>query len=168
MTRTTIRTAAAAITGATALLLAGCATTGRTDAADTGFHGGETAAMAATFRYLFANNASALQRDAATYCIGTGTPPGLNNPNPELIDALADVRPSVSPASACRRGDRVVDAGGRPALIFNLRSLECDGGNCLFEGGYYEANLSASSGRYRARWIDGAWQVTPEGPQAVS
>ncbi len=131
--------------------------------------GGETGAMAATFRYLFANNASALKARASTYCVGTGSGGELANPNPELMKALAGTRPKVVPASSCRRGNRVVDAAGRPALIFNLATVQCDGlDNCVFEGGYYEGNVSASNGRYRARWVNGRWQITPEGAQAIS
>ena len=77
--------------------------------------------------------------------------------------------PKVEPVSTCRIGDRVVNAASQPSLSFNLTTVRCEGpDNCLFEGGYYEANLSASNGRYRARKAGGEWQVTPEGPQAIS
>ena len=55
------------------LLLAGCAATSTTAAREPASTGGEAAALAATFRHLFADNASALKSNAATYCIGTGT-----------------------------------------------------------------------------------------------
>lgn len=156
-----------AIAGLAAITLAGCTTTvpgGRPAAS-----GGETGAMAATFRYMFANNASAARSNVASYCIGTGTAPALTDPDPELLAALSDVRPKVVPASACKAGVRAVDASGQPVLIFNLRTVQCDGlDNCLFQGGYYEGNISASGGNYRARWIDGKWQIVPEGPQAIS
>lgn len=151
------------------LLLAGCAATTTTAAREPESTGGEAAALAATFRHLFADNASALKSNAATYCIGTGTSGAVNDPDPELIAALADVRPAVAPASACKADVRVVDAQGRPSLLFTLRTVECDGrNNCVFEGGYYEGNLSASSTRYRARFGGGRWQVTQEGPIAIS
>lgn len=125
--------------------------------------------MAATYRYLFANNASGLGSDAAAYCVGIGTRPGLADPPAALIAALSDVRPEVVPASACRVDARVENAAGEPSLLFNLAPFGCDAdAGCLFAGGYYEANLSASAGRYRARRVGGEWQVTPEGPQAVS
>ena len=143
-----------------ALGLGGCTTTDGEP--------GEVAAMAATYRYLFANNASGQQDDAATYCIGVGARPELDDPSPALQAALSDVA-KVEPASTCQVGERVTDTDGRPSLVFNLTPLGCDGpDNCLFEGGYYEANLSASNGRYRARKAGGEWQVTPEGPQAIS
>lgn len=142
------------------LILGGCATID--DGPD------DIAAMVATYRYLFANNASGLQDGAATYCLGVGTRPGLNDPSPALLASLADIA-KVEPVSACTVGERVTDADGRPSLLFNLASLGCDGpDSCLLEGGYYEANLSASNGLYRLRKVDGEWQVTPEGPQAVS
>lgn len=150
-----------AVLGTAALALGGCMTMG--DAA------GDVAAMAATYRYLFANNVSGLQQDAAAYCVGVGTRPGLDDPSPVLLASLSDVA-KVEPASACKVGERVTNAAGEPSLLFNLTPLGCDApDSCLFEGGYYEANLSASNGRYRARQIDdGVWHIAPEGPQAVS
>ena len=151
---------AAGVLAAGALALAGCVTTDDET--------GNVAAMAATYRYLFANNVSGLQQGAATYCVGVGARPGLDDPSPVLLASLADIG-KVEPASTCTVGERVTDAEGRPSLLFNLALLGCDApDNCLFEGGYYEANLSASNGRYRARKVGGEWQVTPEGPQAVS
>lgn len=151
---------------ATTMALGACTTTGGGRAAAAG--GGETAAQAATFRYLFANNASALKGDSAAYCIGMGGAQGASAPGRDLMAALSDVRPAVRPISACRSDARVVDASGRPALIFNLETVECDGTSCLFRGGYREGNVSASSATYRARLVDGNWQVTQEGPMAIS
>ncbi len=146
-------------------MLGACATTSRSDAGT----GGETAAKAAAFRYLFADNASALKTDAATYCIGTGPAAIPTDPDPALMAALADVRPTVQPISACRTGDRVTDAAGRPALIFHLETTECDGTTqCFFRGGYYEGNVGASTATYRARLVGGRWQVTQEGATAIS
>ena len=125
--------------------------------------------MAATYRYLFAHNVSGLQDDAATYCLGVGRRSALSDPPPELLAALSDVRPEVEPASQCRIGAGVVGPDGRPALLFSLTPAVCGSAdNCLFEGGYYEGNLSASHSTYRARSVNGRWQVTPVGPGAVS
>lgn len=147
-----------------ALAIGGCVTTGPGGTGEA-----DTAAIAATYRYLFANNASGIKDRAATYCIGVGARPDIADPPPALLTALSDVTPKVHPASVCRVDERVVDAAGRPSLLFTLAPAGCDSpDNCLFEGGYYEANLSASHGRYRAREVDGRWQVTPEGPQAIS
>ena len=64
---------------------------------------------------------------------------------------------------------RVVNASGQPSLTFALVQVRCNGlADCLFEGGYHEANLSASRGQYHARRVNGQWQVAAEGPQAVS
>jgi hypothetical protein len=148
-----------------AALAAACSTTGG------GGTGGapNTDAMAATYRHLFANNASALQGRAANYCVGIGAGPALSDPPEAVMTALAGVTPEVQPASSCRAGEQVVNASGQPSLIFALVQVRCDGStDCLFEGGYHEANLSASRGRYRARLVNGQWQVAPEGPQAVS
>ena len=125
--------------------------------------------MAATYRHLFTHNVSALQDDAAAYCLGVGTPSDLSDPTPALLAALSDVTPEVEPASQCRIGAGVTDPEGRPALLFSLTPAVCGSpDDCLFEGGYYEGNLSASHGTYRARSVNGRWQVTPVGPEAVS
>src|SRR5690606_30823116 len=107
-----------------ALALSGCATPAGQ---------AEVAAMAATYRYLFANNASGLGSDAAAYCVGIGTRPGLADPPAALIAALSDVRPEVVPASACRVDARVENAAGEPSLLFNLAPFGCDAdAGCLF------------------------------------
>src|SRR5690606_27326195 len=59
-----------------ALALGGCATAGG------GTGQAETVALAATYRYLFANNASGLKENAATYCLGIGTRAALADPPP--------------------------------------------------------------------------------------
>lgn len=155
-----------------ALLIAGCTAGGRGDVAGvTNARPGsaETAAMVATYRYLFANNASSLQGRAATYCVGIGSGRDLADPASEVIGALSDVTPRVRPASTCKVQVRAVDAEGSPSVIFNLSPMGCsDAANCLFNGGYYEGNVSGSGGNYHARLVEGAWQVQPEGPQAVS
>jgi len=125
--------------------------------------------MAATYRYMFVNNASALKSEAATYCVGIGTRSDLSEPPATLLKALDDITPDVRPASECRAAERAVNSVGQPSLIFSLVQVRCDSAtNCLFQGGYYEGNLSASSGQYRARLVNGEWQVAPEGPQAIS
>lgn len=129
----------------------------------------DVAAMAATYRHLFANNASGLKSSASTYCVAVGARSDLADPSPALLAALSELSPKVQQASACRISDRVVNTAGQPSLLFTLRSLGCESADsCLFEGGYYEGNLSASAGQYRARKVDGRWQVTPEGPQGIS
>jgi len=161
------RVAAATTAAVLIAALGACATINRPKTASS--TGGENAAKAAAFRYLFTNNASALNGNAAAYCIGSGSAATPTNPSPELLSLLSDVRPAVQPISACRAGERVVDSAGRPALIFNLETTECDGvTSCVFRGGYQEGNLSASMSMYRARFVDGRWQVAQEGPMAIS
>ena len=128
-------------------------------------------AMAATYRYLFANNASALQGEAANYCLGVGARSAASEPPEALMTVLAGVTPEVQPVSACRTTEtsQVVNMSGQRSLIFNLAQIRCNGSaDCLFEGGYQEGNLSASRGQYRARLVNGQWQVSPEGPQSIS
>ncbi len=164
---TVSRTVTPALASLAVLCLAGCATDTRGAASSAG--AAQTAAMAATFRYMFADNASALKVNAASYCVGTGAMPNLADPTPETLAALSGVVPKVAPASTCRTAERVTDGAGRPSLIFTLTSKGCaSADNCLFDGGYYEGNMSASGGDYRARRVDGVWQVAPEGPQAIS
>jgi hypothetical protein len=146
-----------------ALAAGGCGTTG-------GDGEPNIQAMAATYRYLFANNVSALQGGAANYCIGVGVR-SASDPPEALMTALAGVTPEVQPISSCRTAEtsQVVNTSGQPSLIFALAQIRCNGStDCLFDGGYQEGNLSASRGRYRARLVNGQWQVSPEGPQAVS
>lgn len=146
------------------LALGGCATASQhsspTPPAD---------ATVAAFRYLFANNASAFGAQVGTYCIGMGQRPDLSAPDAAVLAALSDVRPAVRPATGCRAAERATGPDGNPALIFNLEFAGCrSADDCLFRGGYYEGNLSASSGAYRVRRRDGRWTVAPEGPQAIS
>lgn len=127
----------------------------------------------AAFRYLFVNNASAFKHNVAAYCVGLGQGQTLRDPEPRMVMALnvkdADPRPVVLPASGCVQGVDVKDraTGGR-AILFRVSDVQCQGDSCTFQGGYYEGNVSASNGMFRATRHGDSWQIMPAGPQVIS
>lgn len=120
-------------------------------------------ATAAVYELLFADNASALQGDAAAFCIGTGTGEESADPEPSVLALLSET-PKVRPASDCvveEAGSAVVlkDGGGN-ALLFGAEATEClSDTECFFLGSYYEGNLSSQTNIYAARHVDGAWKA---------
>lgn len=122
----------------------------------------------AAYRYLFENNSSAFKHKVSAYCVG-GKDQATDT---KVVNALSDVEPEVLAASNCARDDwAVVKATGQKALIFQVNNIVCESADfCSFQGGYYEANLSASSGHYLARRVNGRWVISidPNKPHAIS
>ncbi len=128
----------------------------------------DVALKEAAYRYLFENNASASRQEVSAYCVG-----GMDQAtDTKVVNALSDVKPKVLSASSCASGDlAVVKATGHKALIFQVSNVVCESADlCSFQGGYYEANLSASSGYYLAERVNGHWiiRIDPKKPQAIS
>lgn len=121
----------------------------------------------AAYRYLFQHNSSVLKQQASAFCIGTEA-----GNEKQLIAALSDVRPKVLVSSDCVLGEwAMVKETRQKALIFHVEDIVCESSDhCTFRGSYFEANTSASVGRYIAQRIDGRWliRLDPEKPQAVS
>ncbi|HEX9668250.1 MAG TPA: hypothetical protein VGC93_02090 [Thermoanaerobaculia bacterium] len=101
------------------------------------------------FRYQFEHNASALQQNAAAYCLSLGR----GRPVPEsLLRRFAKYRPPVHGEPDCPSGEGV--------LTFQVKSV-----NWLSEdevealGGYHEGNLSSSTESFRVAREGGRWVV---------
>lgn len=152
---------------ATGLLgaLAACSTMGVPEGRGATAQGGSKAppaAQAAVLREIFRSNASALKDSAQSYCVSTGPDRESNNADPAVLAELRD-NPKVKPASACEiAGSGVVDRETRrPSLSFNVNTAACSSDtDCLIAGGYYEGNMSSQTNRYRARLMNGVWNVT--------
>ncbi len=123
----------------------------------------------AAYRYLFENNASAFGAQVDAYCLASGRAAD-RDPGAATLAAFVDHRPRVVPVSACMRDARAsVTATGDTALIFHIADITCQSATqCTFQGGYYEGNMSASQGGYRAEYSGGRWQIQPSGPHAIS
>lgn len=154
---------------ATGLLgaLAACSTMGAPEGRGATAQGGPeapAAAQAAVLREVFRSNASALKSGAHSYCVSTGSDRESNNTDPAVLAELRE-NPKVKPASGCEigsGGNGVIDRETRrPSLSFNVNTAACASGtDCLIYGGYYEGNMSSQTNRYRARLMNGIWNVT--------
>jgi len=155
-------------------LLGACSTTGTSDGGKPTVAGtaAPVAAQVAVYRSLFASNASAFQDRAAAYCVGSKVNGKTSDPDPAILEAMRD-NPKVKPASACDlgpQGVRVVDRqSGQPALMFDVETASCTSTtDCAIYGGYYEGNLSSQRNLYRARQVNGQWNVTVEEQGPIS
>ncbi|MEH3099410.1 hypothetical protein [Sphingomonas adhaesiva] len=144
-----------------AAVLSGCATTAGSTA---GGAPAPVAAQAAVLNALFASNASGLQDGSPTYCVRAGGEEAGGEMTRAVVAALRD-NPKVKPASACEiadGGDGVFDRQTRQrAVMFTVETSNCPSATeCLIRGGYYEGNLSAQTNVYRARLVEGRWNVS--------
>ncbi len=142
--------------------LAACSTTHSIDRHGTAH--APIGAQVAVFDELFRSNASAIKDGAASYCISTGAEGSTTTVDLAVLAALRD-NAKVRPASACTiaaNGSGVVDrATGKPSLMFSVDTVSCSSADdCLIRGGYYEANLSAQTNRYRVQRVEGNWRVS--------
>lgn len=162
----------AAFLGASSL--AACSTTTGTN----GISGGTAsatapiAAQAAVLENVFGANVSGLKDQSPTYCVKAGGEDGRPDQTQAVVAELRN-NPKVKPASACEvagNGGGVFDRQLRQrALMFTVTTDRClSATECLIRGGYYEGNMSAQTNVYRARLVDGRWNVTLEemGPVA--
>lgn len=122
----------------------------------------------ATFRYQFMHNESGQQSGAHVYCIGFERKTALggwDDPPPSLVSRFSDVSPPVKAVSECSASqhgvrDRETGADG---LIFEISTVTCTSDTqCVAEGGYYEAGLSASGDSYYLEKTNGKWAVTKD------
>ena len=114
----------------------------------------------AVLRYQFQHNASSQRSSAQVYCLTVlGT-----DPDETLLRRFARHPVPVRMASACRVGDRVVDATtGALGLALHVEQVEWVSSNeVTVHGGYYEASLSASRNVYRLRKQGNHWTVVAD------
>lgn len=132
--------------------------------------------LEAVYRHQIATNASGQQRNAGVYCLELIEPRGVSSdPPPKLMARFAGATPPIVPVSQCRigsdmDGNRVTHvATGRSGLIVKISSAICPrSAHCVVEGGYYEANLSASGNSYVVERSRGTWQVTRDMLNVIS
>jgi hypothetical protein len=124
----------------------------------------------AVFRFQFANNRSSTGSRAARYFLALEDEA---DPSEDLLRRFSGHSPPVSPLSDLTMSDsaeRVIDPDtGKPALIFRIykRSM-LSNAEAVVEGGYYEANLSASWITMKAECRDGTWHVEKIGPEKIA
>ena len=124
----------------------------------------------ATFRYQFEHNASGQKTAANVYCIGFSAVSvddrTTQDPPSDFLRRLSDVTPPVKAYSQCSRsvGHSIVDkVTGKPGLIFRIGFVKrTDSSHCEVEGGYYEANESASGNTYYLEKHGGKWTVVKD------
>lgn len=124
----------------------------------------------AAFRFQFADNRSAIGGSAAAYFIAVEDD---QDPDADLLARFSEYSPPVralSDLTMSEEGDRVTDPStGKPSLIFRIykRTL-LSNSEAIVEGGYYEANLSASWITMRAQCREGKWSIETIGPEKIS
>ena len=155
----------ACITVGFATLLASCFVGESTSACDSGDDLAE-----ASFRFQFSSNRSSIGDRAAAYFVALEDD---QDPGPGLLARFSDHSPpvrSLSVSTTSEKGDRVLDPNtGKPSLIFRIyKRTMLSNSEAIVEGGYYEANLSASWITMRARCQEGTWRVERIGPEKIS
>jgi hypothetical protein len=120
----------------------------------------------ALFRYLFEHNESGSKDSAKVYFLAIVDERGKQqDPSREFLARFAGHRPRVEPVSrmasnATFEGVRHRETGDR-GLLFHVGAITRVSDDAVeVEGGYYEANLSASGGTYLVERKDGVWVVT--------
>lgn len=120
----------------------------------------------ALFRYLFEHNESGSKDSAKVYFLAIVDEGGKQrDPSREFLARFAGHRPRVEPVSRMAsngtfEGVRHRETGDR-GLLFHVGAITRMGDDAVeVEGGYYEANLSASGGTYLVERKDGVWVVT--------
>ncbi|MGC3992134.1 MAG: hypothetical protein QM796_21060 [Chthoniobacteraceae bacterium] len=115
----------------------------------------------AVFRYLFGDNASGQQNTVAAYFISVN---GDKDPDDAFLARFAKHIPPVKKESASSRGEGSVvldKATGQHGLSFYLGGIRwVSDSKVEVDGGYYEANLSASGNVYEVVHTAKRWVVT--------
>jgi len=124
----------------------------------------------AALRFQFASNQSAIGDRAAAYFVAVEED---QDPGTDLLARFSGESPPVRPLSGLtmsEAGDRVLDPStGKPSLIFRIyKRTMLSNTEAIVEGGYYEANLSASWITMRAQCREGYWRIEKIGPEKIS
>jgi hypothetical protein len=145
---------------ALACLLAGCGPrAGSTDDV--------RAIQVAVLEYQFTRNHSGLKDSARVYCVEvTDDKFGTADPAPVVIKQLNARNERVRAGSSCSvNADSLVveRSSGKQGIMFRIGQLTWESATeAAIEGGYYEANLSASGNTYHVKKVNGAWVVTAD------
>ncbi len=147
--------------------LYGCS--GRVDGKGPGTDRATDDVREAVFRYEFETNRSALGRNADFYFLAFA---GDEDPPPAFMARFADHAPPVVPISEAliepETGVRHRRSGGR-GILFRVTSVSWPNDEvAVVQGGYYEGNLSAASGRYRVVWQAERWVVSQYGVRPLA
>lgn len=131
-------------------------------------HPDEDDVREATMRWMFAKNASGMQKHARVLCLHFER--GVDPP-PSFMARFATSGAPVVPASACDEtsGGVKLRATGAPGLAFRIDAIVwTDRDHATVKGGYYEAGLSASGNAYTLERKSGAWVVTKDETEWIS
>ena len=127
----------------------------------------EDAIREAVYRYQMQHNASGLQGAAKVFFLATSTPSAISYTDPDdaFMRRFANTTPPVKKASASMAQPEtslIVDKQtGDVGLILSITSVKMlDAHTAEVEGGYYEANLSASGNTYRVERKGDQWVVS--------
>ncbi len=128
--------------------------------------------LESVFRYQFEHNASGRKTTAAAYCLAVVGEDGSEGaPSAELLGRFAVHNPPVHPISSCRTDLSAAHdkASGGYALVFFAGPIRWSSKRRVeLEGGYYEANLSASRNRYTLVLEDRQWMVVKDVLEVIS
>ena len=115
----------------------------------------------AVFRYEFENNASGQKRNAKVYFLSLGKDKETDD---AFIARFKDHKPPVKKRSQSKEDFEVFDKEtGERGLIFSAVTIKVvDANKVKVDGGYYEAQLSASGDVYTVERKDGKWIVTDD------
>jgi len=115
----------------------------------------------AVFRYEFENNASGQKRNAKVYFLSLGKD---KEPDDAFIARFKGHKPPVKKRSQSSGELEVFDKEtGERGLIFSAVMIKVvDANKVKVDGGYYEAELSASGDVYTVERKDGKWIVTDD------
>ncbi len=121
------------------------------------------------FRHQFDHNASGQQKTAHAYYLALGEKDA--DPSDQFMKRFTHHRPPVRKASARHSTSvEIVDKGtGKPGLLFRISTITwISDSEVRVEGGYDEANVSASQNTYTVKKHEDKWEVTDDRMNAIS
>lgn len=115
----------------------------------------------AVLRYMFENNASAMQQDAKVYFIAVDA---RTDPTQDLLGRFKGNQPPVKPVSAATHfgWGGVKDRGsGAAGLIFTVQKIDwISDSQVLVAGEYFEDSESRGGTQYKVLFENDQWVVT--------
>ena len=120
------------------------------------------------FRHQFDHNSSGQQKTAHSYYLALGEKD--TDPSDQFMTRFSHHKPPVRKASACHwTSVEIVDKrSGKPGLLFRISTITwISDSEVRVEGGYDEANVSASRNTYTVKKHE-KWKVTDDGMSVIS